>query len=222
MLEKHRWNIRMKASLFIVLQVQVYRRSWEHLLKQLSFCFWNKLESLVAWNTKSPLRLSAGGQVSVVSRQVSDISCMQFIFVQTGVEVSHPDVEEGEEEDDHQDADHGAVHFPKLPSRSKVLIRLLLLDLELLQSGAWHCCSPDILLWSEDTLEPIWTTLWLEAGAGRLNVELIWPCQAGHPSPILSSCLSSATCWHGPAFFPREQSWTEAVSVLLHFTLLSL
>ena len=71
---------------------------------------------------------------------------MQFIFVQTGVEVSHPDVEEGEEEDDHQDADHRAVHFPKLPSGSKVLIRLVLLDLELLQSGAWHCCSPDILL----------------------------------------------------------------------------
>ena len=111
---------------------------------------------MVAWNTKSPLRLSAAGQVSVVSRQVSDVACTRFTSVQTGVEISHPDIEEGEEEDDHQNADDGAVHFAKLPARSEVLVRLLLLDLELLQPGAcWHFCSPDILLRSVDTLQPI-------------------------------------------------------------------
>ena len=151
----------------------------------------NKFESRVAW--LSPLRLS--GQVPVFSGQVS---WPGFTAVEAGVEVGHPDVEEGEEEDDHQDADDGAVHFPKLPARAEVLIRLLL-DLELLQPGA---CSGAC----EDTLEPILTSIRLEAGAGRLNIELVWPWQAPHPSPRHQLA---------PAFFPREQSWTEAVLLAL-------
>ena len=84
----------------------------------------NKFESRVAW--LSPLRLS--GQVPVFSGQVS---WPGFTAVEAGVEVGHPDVEEGEEEDDHQDADDGAVHFPKLPTTgwTRPEIRLLL-DLE--------------------------------------------------------------------------------------------
>ena len=70
--------------------------------------------------------------------------------VEAGVEIGQPDVEESEEEDDHEDADHGAVHFLPLPPRSNVLIRrLLLLDLKLLQPGI---CSLAILL---RTLKPI-------------------------------------------------------------------
>lgn len=234
----------MKASLFIVLQVQVYRfdflwkRSITEFMKILesqavncenffpegkggntkseipikllillrafpSFYEWT---SLKAWS--SPLRLS--GQVPVFSSQVSHVPWPRFTAVEAGVEVSHPDIEEGEEEDDHQNADDSAVHFSELPSRSKVLIRLLL-DLKLLQPGA---CSGAC----EDILEPIWTSLRLEAGAGRLNIELVWSWPWPH------ACLfwagpSPPSHQLAPAFFPREQSWTEAV--LLHLTLLS-
>ena len=109
----------MKAILFIALQVQINRypfkkgiESVTEVSKQLRLK--DNLESIITTGT-----LGHFGQVSVSPSQVSDIFCPGFKIsaVRAGVvHPLHPDVEEGEEEDDHQDADHGAVHFPKLPT----------------------------------------------------------------------------------------------------------